>query len=237
MKFRQLIFDALKARFEGVSDNILGRVADKLAMQAATEEAAKAAAEAVTMQQLFESYGDSRATEASKTAVKKYENKYNLKDGVSINSNNGGNAAGHDDGGTGANQQQGADSQIPAWAQALIDNSKKLADELAKIKRSKVTETRQTRLAEITSKLPESLRKAYARTPVDNLSDEEFSTLVTDITNEVSGMQADMNAKGAIFGQPSVVLGGNGGNTELTKEQMEAIAHREGKPNADAQPF
>ena len=81
------------------------------------------------------------------------------------------------------------------------------------------------------------MRKAYARTPVDNLSDEEFSSLVTDITKEVSDMKADMNAKGAIFGQPSVVPGGNGGNTELTKEQMEAIAHREGKPNADAQPF
>ena len=53
----------------------------------------------------------------------------------------------------------------------------------------------------------------------------------------LDGMQADMKAKGAIFGQPSVVPGGNGGNTELTKEQMEAIAHREGKPNADAQPF
>lgn len=237
MKFRQLIFDALKARFEGVSDNILGRVADKLAMQAATEEAAKAAAEAVTMQQLFESYGDSRATEASKTAVKNYESKYGLKDGVSTNSNNGGDAAGHDDGGNGANQQQGADSQIPAWAQVLIDNNKRLVDEIANIKRGQVTETRQARLAEITSKLPESLRKAYARTPVDNLSDEEFTTLVTDITNEVSGMQADINAKGAIIGQPSVVHGGQGGNTELTKEQMEAIAHREGKPNADAQPF
>ena len=39
MKYRQLIFDTLKTKFEGVSDNIIGRLADKLATSADTEEA------------------------------------------------------------------------------------------------------------------------------------------------------------------------------------------------------
>lgn len=73
MRYRQLIIDTLKANFKGVSDKIIGRLADKLAAKAATEEDAKAAAEAVTFQQLLDSYGDSRATEASITAVKNYE--------------------------------------------------------------------------------------------------------------------------------------------------------------------
>ena len=73
MRYRQLIIDTLKANFKGVSDKVVGRLADKLAAKAATEEDAKAAAEAVTFQQLLDNYGDSRATEASITAVKNYE--------------------------------------------------------------------------------------------------------------------------------------------------------------------
>lgn len=230
MKYRQLIFDTLKTKFEGVSDNIIGRLADKLATSADTEEAAKAAAEGVTFQRLLESYGDSRATEASQTAVKNYESKYSLKNGVSTNT------GGTTEGEANPTQSQPGAETIPAWAQALVDSNKRLNEELANMKRGKVTETRQAQLAEITAKLPESLRKAYARTPVDALSDDEFNNLKNDITSEVSGLQADFAAKGAIFGQPAANHGGQPGN-ELTKAQQEAIAHREGRPDADEQPF
>lgn len=234
MRYRQLIIDTLKANFQGVSDKIIGRLADKLAAKAATEEDAKAAAEAVTFQQLLDSYGDSRATEASLTAVKNYESKYGLKDGVSTANEGDGK---EDPANTSKKEKQpkGADD-MPAWAQALIDSNKKLSEGLANMKRGKVTETRQAQLAEITSKLPENLRKAYARTPLDKLTDEEFETLKGDITTEVSGLQTELAAKGAIFGKPAANHGGGGG-AELTKEQQAAIAHREGLPTADNQPF
>lgn len=217
MKYRQLIFDTLKTKFEGVSDNIIGRLADKLATSADTEEAAKAAAEGVTLQRLLESYGDSRATEASQTAVKNYESKYSLKNGISVNT--GGTTEGEADP---AQVQQGAET-IPAWAQSLIDSNKRLNEELANMKRGKITETRQAQLAEITSHLPENLRKAYARTPVDKLTDEEFETLKSDITTEVGGLQTELAAKGAVFGKPAANHGGQPGN-ELTQAQQEAIA-------------
>ncbi len=74
------ILEALKAKFPGVSDNVLDRIANKLAKTVTTAEQVKTAVEGVTIQQVIESYGDSRATEASNTArenaVLDYESRY-----------------------------------------------------------------------------------------------------------------------------------------------------------------
>lgn len=81
---RKEILEALKAKFTGVSETILGRIADKLAKTVTTAEQVKAAVEAYTWQQVIEGYGDSRATEAQQTAVHNYEQKYGLKDGQKL---------------------------------------------------------------------------------------------------------------------------------------------------------
>ena len=71
------ILEALTTKFPGVSVSILDRIATKLAETVTTAEQVKTAVEGVTIQQVIESYGDSRATEASNTArknaVKDYE--------------------------------------------------------------------------------------------------------------------------------------------------------------------
>lgn len=51
---RKEILDALKAKFTGVSDAILGRIADKLAKTATTAEQVATAVEGVTFQQALE---------------------------------------------------------------------------------------------------------------------------------------------------------------------------------------
>ena len=56
--------NALTTKFPGVSATILGRIADKLAKTAVTAEDVKTTVDGVTFQQVLESYGDSRATEA-----------------------------------------------------------------------------------------------------------------------------------------------------------------------------
>ena len=78
---RKEILDALAAKFPGVSAAILGRIADRMAKTAATAEDVNTAVDGVTFQQVLESYGDSRATEAQQTAVQNYEKKYGLKEG------------------------------------------------------------------------------------------------------------------------------------------------------------
>lgn len=233
---RQQILDALKAKFQGVSEKILGRIADKLAKTVTTAEQVATAVEGVTLQQLLDSYGDSRATEAQQTAVHNYESKYGLKDGQKIDSG-GGSQGGQQGGAQTVQTPPAGGEQVPAWAQALIDSNKTITERLNKMDVDRTTATRKQQLSAIIEKLPENLRKAYERTPVDGLSEEQFSTLIGEITSEVDGIVNDTRAKGAVFGRPAAQNGGSSSQgNELTKEQREAIEHRDNKPS-DGQPF
>lgn len=236
---KQKILEALKAKFPGVNANVLNRIADKLCKTVTTDEQVTTAVAGVTKEviEIIESYGDSRATEAQQTAVQTYEQKYGLKDGVKID--NGGGSQGGQQGGTQTvqTQQTAGGEQVPAWAQSLIDSNKTITERLNKMDGDRTTATRKQQLSSIIEKLPENLRKAYERTPVDGLTDEQFNTLVGEITSEVEGIVNDKQAKGAVFGRPSAQHGGSSSQgNELTKEQMDAISHRDNKP-ADGQPF
>ena len=232
---KQQILTALKAKFVGVSDAILDRVATKLAQTVPTAEQVQTAVDGVTFQQVLESYGDSRATQATQTAVHNYETKYGLKDGVKV---------------TPPETQPpvvppvtppvtppaGGAETVPAWAQAIIDSNNSLKNELAQIKTARTTETRKQQISTLIEKLPENLRKAYSRTPVDGLTDEQFTTLVGEITTEVGDIQSSIQQKGAVFGKPAAQNGGNQG-AELTKEQLAAITQRDGSAQGQGQPF
>lgn len=235
---KQKILEALKAKFPGVNANVLNRIADKLAKTVTTDEQVTTAIAGVTKEfiEIIESYGDSRATEAQQTAVQTYETKYGLKDGQKID--NGGGSQGGQQGGTQTVQTQSAGvEQVPAWAQDLIESNKTITERLNKMEGDRTTATRKQQLSTIIEKLPENLRKAYERTPVDGLTDEQFNTLVGEITTEVDGIVNDTRAKGAVFGRPAAQNGGSSSQgNELTKEQIEAISHRDNKP-ADGQPF
>lgn len=65
------ILAALKAKFSGVSADILDRIAVMLAKTVTTEEQVATAVEGVTEEliNVIEGYGDSRATGAQKTAT------------------------------------------------------------------------------------------------------------------------------------------------------------------------
>lgn len=237
---KQQILAALKAKFVGVSDAILDRVATKLAQTVTTAEQVQTAVDGVTFQQVLESYGDSRATQATQTAVHNYETKYGLKDGVKV---------------TPPEPQPpepqppvvppvtppvtppvGGAEAVPAWAQALIESNNSLKNELAQMKTDRTTETRKQQISTLIEKLPENLRKAYSRTPVDGLTDEQFTTLVGEITTEVGDIQSSIQQKGAVFGKPAAQNSGNQG-AELTKEQIAAISQRDGAAQGQGQPF
>ena len=232
---KQQILTALKAKFVGVSDAILDRVATKLAQTVTTAEQVQTAVDGVTFQQVLESYGDSRATQATQTAVHNYETKFGLKDGVKV---------------TPPETQPpvvppvtppvtppaGGAETVPAWAQALIDSNNSLKNELAQMKTARTTETRKQQISTLIEKLPENLRKAYSRTPVDGLTDEQFTALVGEITTEVGDIQSSIQQKGAVFGKPAAQNGGNQG-AELTKEQLAAITQRDGAAQGQGQPF
>lgn len=225
------LFDALKAKFPGVSDSILDRIATKLAKTATTAEQVKTAVEGVTIQQVIESYGDSRATEASETArknaVQEYESRYGLKDGVKTTTTTTGGE--QPTGGSATNPTTGGTDEAPAWAKSLIER-------IDRMENAKTTETRTQQLNAVIGKLPDNLRKAYEHLPVDKYNEEDFNKLIGDITTEVEGIADDTAAQGAVFGKPSASTGAQN-KTELTEVQKAAISHREGIPAAGNQPF
>lgn len=194
---KKQIIEALSTRFTGVSDTILGRIADKLAKTIKEESEIKDAVEAVTFQQVLESYGDSRATEAQQTAIKNYETKYGLKDGKAAAAANGGNGSGNGDGDNG---KQGADTD--PQLKALMDKLTAMEARLADVDKKNLTDARKAKLASIVEKLPEKFRAPYLRMDVSSLSDEDFNSQMETITTEVDGIASEVKAKGAVFGRP-----------------------------------
>ena len=234
---KQKILDALKAKFQGVNANVLDRIATKLAATVTTDEQVTTAVAGVTneMIEVIEAYGDSRATEASQTAVRNYETQHNLKDGKPVTTVQTQPAGGVSTQET--TQPAGGADQTPPWAQALIDSNKQLTERLNKMEGERTTSTRKQKLDEIIGKLPENLRKGYARTPLDG-TEEEWNTRIAEVQTEVDGLAADITAKGAVFGRPAAQHGGNQSQDgKLTEEQEKAISHREGVPAPDQQPF
>lgn len=231
----QLILNALKAKFQGVSDAVLSRIANKLAKTVTSQEQVATSVEGVTLQQVIDSYADHRATEAQQTAVQNYESKYGLKDGEKVTPVTVQQQGGQPTGGQPTQPTAGA-TETPEWAKQLIEQNKALTDRIAKMEGQRTTDSRKQQLSTIIAKLPEQLRKPYERITLDSLSDEQFNTLVTEVTTEVEGIANDINSKGAVFGRPTANSGGNQGN-ELTKEQQDAIAHRDGSVKGEGQPF
>ena len=154
---KQAILTALNGKFTGVSAAILGRVADKLISsgKVTKEEDVANVVAGVTFQQVLEQYGDSRADEAQKSAVKNYEKTHNLKDGKPVEDANGvKSGATTTTAQTTANtteQEQSQGEQTPAWAQALIEQNKALNARLDAMQQEKTATSRQSKLAEAVS--------------------------------------------------------------------------------------
>ena len=214
---RKQILEALKAKFEGVSEAVLGRIADKLAKTVKTEEQVATAVEGVTLQEVIDGYADSRATEAQQTAVRNYEAKHGLKDGEKVNN-----------GGAPTKPEPNGGDDVPAWAQAIIDSNKALSDRLDKMDGERTTASRTQQLNEAISKLPENLRKAYARTPVEGKSDEEFESLMTEIKQEVEQLSQESAARGAVFGRPV-----NNSTSKTTKDGVKEASDAEAQAVVD----
>ncbi len=214
---RQAIITALNGKFPGVSEAILGRVADKLINSGKvknTDGIADAVAD-VTFQSILENYGDSRADEAQKTAVRNYENKHHIKDGKPVAGENGGEQS---TGATATTEQQGApgisggeqqNNETPAWAQALIEQQRQFASRLDALQAEKTATSRQSQLAEILKNAPDSVRKRYEKdlARMTFRDDDDFAGWLAELTPEVEQLTADLGAKGGVVNKP---LGGTG---------------------------
>lgn len=175
------ILELLRAKFEGVPESILQKVAKKQESKAKTEEEANTLVEGITIQSIIESYGDSRATEAQQTAVTNYEKKYGLKDGEKVEKTK--------------EPEPNPPAEVPEWAKSLTEAVTQLTQKVTSMETEKVTDTRKGRLTSAIEKLPENLRKGYSRISVDNMDEESFNTLIGEIEQEVEEL-------GKSYGKP-----------------------------------
>lgn len=219
------ILELLKPKFEGVSETILGRIADKLAKTAKTDEDVNTLIEGVTFQQILESYGDSRATEAQQSAVANYEKKHGLKDGKSVKTEPKTEPKA---------EPKTEDDDVPAWAKALIDSNNSLKSELEAIKGEKTTNKRKSELDKVLNKAPEKIRQRYTK-DFERMSfkdDEDFNAWIGDITPDVEAITNEYNTKGGVVRRPKSGGGGNGENENVHLKAR--IAEREAETSAPA---
>ena len=219
------ILEALKPKFEGVSETILGRIADKLSKTAKTDEDVNTLIEGVTFQQILESYGDSRATEAQQSAVANYEKKHGLKDGKSVKTEPKTEPKA---------EPKTEDDNVPAWAKALIDSNNSLKSELEAIKGEKTTNKRKSELDKVLNKAPEKIRQRYTK-DFERMSfkdDEDFNAWIGDITPDVEAITNEYNTKGGVVRRPKSGGGGNGENENVHLKAR--IAEREAETSAPA---
>lgn len=232
------LLDALKVKFPDISEHILNRIAKSKANTVTTAEQVKTVVDGITLQQVIDSYADSRATEAQATAVHNYETKHGLRDGVKIETGASGTVTPPTN--PQATQPQGGaqPSTTDALLAQLLEQNKQLADRISRFEGERTTDSRKKQVAEIVSKLPENLRKPYERISLDSLTDEAFETLKGELTTEVAEISSGFQSKGAVFGRPNSPQGGAPKPNELTKEQEEAISLRASATVKDGtQPF
>lgn len=219
------ILELLKPKFEGVSETILGRIADKLSKTAKTDEDVNTLIEGVTFQQILESYGDSRATEAQQSAVANYEKKHGLKDGKSVKTEPKTEPKA---------EPKTENDDVPAWAKALIDSNNSLKSELEAIKGEKTTNKRKSELDKVLNKAPEKIRQRYTK-DFERMSfkdDEDFNAWIGDITPDVEAITNEYNTKGGVVRRPKSGGGGNGENENVHLKAR--IAEREAETSAPA---
>jgi hypothetical protein len=111
------ILAVLKTKFDGVQDAILVRVAEKIGKTVSNEDEIQGVVDGVTFQQVLESYGDSRATEATRSSIANYESKHNLKDGKPAEIHT-------------PPKQPGLPDDAPQWAKDLAKLNADLASKL-----------------------------------------------------------------------------------------------------------
>ena len=220
---QQDILNALKTRFEGVSEKILQRLADKLQKQPNPDGlGAEQLANQVTMQQLLEYYGDQRATEAQQTAVKNYEKKLQTAANQTTEGQPATNQAEPQTLKTSKTIQTDP-AEVPQWAKALVEQVKTLNQRFDAVEKEKQQRNRQEQIEELIKGLPRTMQQAYRRIQLGDLSEQDFNQLKEDVTQEAAQILQETGARSAVFSAPSQIGSKAAAKTANDKEVTDVV--------------
>jgi len=194
---KEKILAALKTKFNGVQDAVLNRVADKLSKTVTTEDQVQTAVDGVTFQSVLESYGDSRATEASNSAVSNYEKKHNLKDGKVIETPN-------------EDPKPKMDDDAPAWAKSLLKQNEELAAKVANFEKKGMTDSLISRVQKnlTDKKIPASFLKGRT---IEIESEDQIETVTKQLESDYAEFKQELVNSGTVVDVPVNSVGAPAG--------------------------
>ena len=183
MNIYEQILAGLKTKFNGVEDAILQRIAGKKAEGVTDESKVNSIVEGISFQDVLNSYGDYRADGAQKTAIKNYEQKYNIKDGKAV-----GEPQTQPAQAPAPEPQPEPTEKVPAWAQSLIDSNRTLSEKLVAMDAKTKADVRNAQIDEAAKSfgIPE-----FAYKGKQIAEDADLNKYFTDLKQEMqnSGFQ------------------------------------------------
>ncbi|MFK2681123.1 hypothetical protein ACIXT9_02365 [Bacteroides fragilis] len=210
MSIKRFILDSLKTKFTGIDEKVLSRIAATAVKTVKNEEEAKTYVEELTLQQVIDSYSDSRATDAQEKAVKSYEEKFGLKDGKKADSTEepggeggeGGNGEGAGNGKKGGEGEGG--EKMPDYVKALFGKIDTLTNELTTLKAGKVADTRKSTLDALLKDAPEKVRNNYTRNfnRMQFKDDADFNEWIEEISPEIEEATESQSASEGVVSRP-----------------------------------
>lgn len=210
MSIKRFILDSLKTKFAGIDEKVLNRIAAIAVKTVKSEEEAKTFVEETTLQQVIDSYADSRATDAQEKAVKSYEEKFGLKDGKKADATEepggeggeGGNGSATDDGKNGGEGKGG--EKVPDYVKSLFGKIDALTNEVTTLKAGKVADTRKSTLEALLKDAPEKTRNTFMKNfnRMQFKDDADFEEWIEEITPDVEEATTSQAASDGVVGRP-----------------------------------
>ncbi len=198
----------LRTKFDGVQDAILKRIADKFGQglsKTSTEDDIQGIVDKVTFQDVLESYGDSRATEASRTAVNNFKKKNGIQDRQEPEQPQ--------------DQDDDFPSDAPKWAQNLIQQNQELSKKLEGLEKQ---EKRKTLIEKVHEKLSKGNKKVpssfWKNRPIQVESEKDIDSVVSQIHEDFAAVRKELLAEG-LSDDPKVSLGGSASQVEKDIEK------------------
>ena len=231
---KKKLIDAIKAKFVGIDDDTAKRLAERIIQKGeplTTDEEVAAAADAVTLSDVIKSVSDFSANDATR----RYESKYNLKDGKPVEGNPPAPPAPptppktDEKGGEENADIKAFREMFESFKNGLTQKIEGLEAGIASIKSGKVAENRKQRLDALIKDLRDTQKKAYGRISYEKMTDDEFEALLTDVAEEVNDLIAENKAAGAVVSAP---LGGvhapQTEGKEASKDELDALVGKFG---------
>ena len=205
------LFNSLKTKFDGVQDAILRRVAEKYGRnlgETPAEDEIQGVVDGVTFQNVLESYGDSRATEAANTAVANYKKKQGTQGGQN-NPNPGQNQQNQ--------KKEDLPDDAPEWAKSLIKQNQELSSKLEGLEKKERTkslvETVQQKLVK-GKKVPQSFFKGRN---IEVNDESEIDSVVDQIAEDYNSFKKEIIEQGIVTEEPKEPLSG-GSDKQVDKD-------------------